>query len=208
MSGNIIPKLSFINAWFVDPKNSLSGKMLYPGNIVNIFLVSTAKINFVYVCSIKHCLCYFAVVMKAHVSHDVLLLCQRCHAASNISDVALRKRLAEMCDAPIQKKRREPYKVWKVQLDAIKTLQSCKISQKKKNNLEAYLKLVFNYTDLSPEVLETLREKLEKDAHSMEYEEDLNESVFHGAKVREKINFLEKWYQRQIISFVAGRGVL
>ena len=39
--------------------------------------------------------------MKAHQSHDVLLLCPDCHEVSNRHDLDLRRQLADMCDAPL-----------------------------------------------------------------------------------------------------------
>lgn len=39
--------------------------------------------------------------MKAHQSHDVLLLCPSCHEISNNHDLQLRRKLADMCDAPL-----------------------------------------------------------------------------------------------------------
>jgi len=44
---------------------------------------------------------YFPAVMKDHQSHDVLLMCVRCHQKSNILDAGLRSRLAHECGAPI-----------------------------------------------------------------------------------------------------------
>ncbi|KAM7362483.1 exonuclease 3'-5' domain-containing 2 isoform 2-T2 [Cochliomyia hominivorax] len=43
-------------------------------------------------------------VMKSHTSHDVLLLCPTCHQLSNNSDLKVRHRLGEMCDAPLTNK--------------------------------------------------------------------------------------------------------
>lgn len=42
-----------------------------------------------------------AVVMKDHISHDVLLLCLDCHLKSSSFDVALRQQLAVECNSPI-----------------------------------------------------------------------------------------------------------
>lgn len=39
--------------------------------------------------------------MKAHQSHDVLLLCPTCHEVSNNHDLQLRRKLADLCDAPL-----------------------------------------------------------------------------------------------------------
>jgi len=44
---------------------------------------------------------YFPAVMKDHQSHDVLLMCVRCHQRSNMYDADLRKKLSEECNAPI-----------------------------------------------------------------------------------------------------------
>jgi hypothetical protein len=44
---------------------------------------------------------YFPAVMKDHQSHDVLLLCVRCHQLSNLHDASLRTKLALECNAPI-----------------------------------------------------------------------------------------------------------
>lgn len=44
---------------------------------------------------------HFPVQMKDHNSHDVLLLCTSCHAASNYYDNILKQRLAEEFGAPI-----------------------------------------------------------------------------------------------------------
>lgn len=43
---------------------------------------------------------HFPLVMKSHTSHDVLLLCPQCHQKSNISDLKIRVKLAELCNAP------------------------------------------------------------------------------------------------------------
>jgi len=44
---------------------------------------------------------YFPAVMKDHQSHDVLLMCVKCHQKSNMYDADLRKKLSEECNAPI-----------------------------------------------------------------------------------------------------------
>merc|ERR1719474_415182 len=44
---------------------------------------------------------YFPAVMKDHQSHDVLLMCVKCHQKSNLCDAELRNKLAKECNAPI-----------------------------------------------------------------------------------------------------------
>ncbi|XP_011303744.1 exonuclease 3'-5' domain-containing protein 2 [Fopius arisanus] len=46
---------------------------------------------------------YFPLVMKAHQSHDVLLLCPTCHEISNRHDLDLRRHLSSVCDAPLSR---------------------------------------------------------------------------------------------------------
>lgn len=42
----------------------------------------------------------FPVIMKEHISHDVLLLCAPCHRTSNMHDENMRLSLASRCTAP------------------------------------------------------------------------------------------------------------
>ncbi|CAG5086999.1 Oidioi.mRNA.OKI2018_I69.PAR.g11433.t1.cds [Oikopleura dioica] len=44
---------------------------------------------------------HFPIVMKCHVSHDVVLLCLRCHGRSNELDYLKRARIATKFDAPL-----------------------------------------------------------------------------------------------------------
>lgn len=44
---------------------------------------------------------FFPEVMKSKTSHDVLLLCLRCHQNSNISDIKIRRELEATCTAPL-----------------------------------------------------------------------------------------------------------
>lgn len=39
--------------------------------------------------------------MKSKASHDVLLLCPKCHQRSNMFDMNLRRKLSDECDAPL-----------------------------------------------------------------------------------------------------------
>lgn len=39
--------------------------------------------------------------MKNHTSHDIVLLCARCHQICNMHELSLREKLARECDAPI-----------------------------------------------------------------------------------------------------------
>lgn len=40
---------------------------------------------------------------KQHLSHDILLLCVKCHQLSNVHDLALKRQLSAECGAPLSK---------------------------------------------------------------------------------------------------------
>lgn len=44
---------------------------------------------------------FFPTVMKDSASHDVVLLCWKCHQMSNICDLSMRQKLKIQCDAPL-----------------------------------------------------------------------------------------------------------
>lgn len=46
----------------------------------------------------------FLDILKNHTSHDVVLLCPKCHQISNMHDLSLREKLAKECDAPFASK--------------------------------------------------------------------------------------------------------
>lgn len=43
-------------------------------------------------------------IIKDHTSHDIVLLCPRCHQLSNLFDFRLRSKLAHECNAPFAEK--------------------------------------------------------------------------------------------------------
>lgn len=45
-----------------------------------------------------------SAIMKDHTSHDIVLLCPRCHQLSNMFDFRLRAQLAQVCNAPFAEK--------------------------------------------------------------------------------------------------------
>ncbi|XP_034935215.1 exonuclease 3'-5' domain-containing protein 2-like [Chelonus insularis] len=84
---------------------------------------------------------YFPLVMKAHQSHDVLLLCPTCHEKSNKNDLDMRRKLAVMCDAPLSKAilqtRNDQYRKKKELISAVKALKfSSSIPPQRKRELE------------------------------------------------------------------------
>lgn len=65
--------------------------------------VLTLKIdnkNVKYDCS-KYRACYSFFILQDHKSHDILLLCLKCHTVCSNHDISLKQHLAIKCDAPI-----------------------------------------------------------------------------------------------------------
>lgn len=65
---------------------------------------------------------YMPDYMKDRRSHDVLLMCYRCHKKSNVKDQMLRKALASECNAPLDSKsENKPVKLDFEEFDRVKT---------------------------------------------------------------------------------------
>ena len=141
---------------------------------------------------------HFPEIMKAHQSHDVLLLCVNCHLKSNQFDNVLRYRLAEEHDAPIG------YETdVKVRINAdLKSVRSAggallksrsQIPQERIDKLESILKNHYGVDELTPELI--------KQASELDLLVVNKDYVSHNSKVYkayEKIglvNFELKWRQ-------------
>lgn len=82
-------------------RTHICAKTLFPENIANIFQVLNPNLQL-----FSHTFFNIIInldILKSHSSHDVVLLCPECHQRSNISDNKLRSRLANQCNAPIQR---------------------------------------------------------------------------------------------------------
>jgi exonuclease 3'-5' domain-containing protein 2 len=127
---------------------------------------------------------FFPTVMKDHTSHDVLLLCSHCHQISDMSDLNLRKKLTERCNAPMStqeggKKFRELPEL-KCIRNAARALffNAAKIPEERKKELREKLKHCLP----SPDVEEIPMELLCDLAHMNITEEYLNYAS-HADKV-------------------------
>ncbi|XP_051156640.1 exonuclease 3'-5' domain-containing protein 2 [Leptopilina boulardi] len=108
---------------------------------------------------------YFPLVMKAHQSHDVLLLCPSCHEVSNYHDVELRRRLSQMCDAPLPgpstHSRDEIPRGWRRLQSAVKALRGkAMIPAQRRKDLESYILSFTGQREFSPMLLDVLHERL------------------------------------------------
>ncbi|EZA55697.1 Exonuclease 3'-5' domain-containing protein [Ooceraea biroi] len=136
---------------------------------------------------------YFPLVMKAHQSHDVLLLCPPCHEISNSHDLQLRRKLADMCDAPligplshVRDKYVNNYRKLHSAVKALNDTVSLPSGRR-----EEFENFVLEYTGkqkITPDLLSTLNEQLK----STLIQQPLNQCKYqpHGLKV-------VQYFQRQ-----------
>ncbi|XP_057342216.1 exonuclease 3'-5' domain-containing protein 2 [Microplitis mediator] len=129
----------------------------------------------------------FPVIMKAHQSHDCLLLCPRCHEISTRHDLTMRERLAEMCNAPLSKplsqKLVEQNRIKRELMSAIKALRGkYKIPSQRRKQLQARILEYSGHDKITPQVLNFVEDKLIREVPSLAFYED---KPNHGLKVVE-----------------------
>lgn len=103
--------------------------------------------------------------MKAHQSHDVLLLCPTCHETSNSHDLQLRRKLADMCDAPligpithVRDKYTNNYRKFH---SAVKALnERLSIPERRREELENYILEYTGQQKITPDLLNSLSEQV------------------------------------------------
>ncbi|XP_059809844.1 exonuclease 3'-5' domain-containing protein 2 isoform X1 [Hypanus sabinus] len=101
---------------------------------------------------------HFPIQMKDHNSHDVLLLCTACHAASNCYDNVLKQQLAKEFNAPVGSEEsvrllEDPVRR-QVRSGARALLNAESLPKARKEELQDILKAFFNVEVLSEELLE------------------------------------------------------
>ncbi|XP_048505006.1 exonuclease 3'-5' domain-containing protein 2 isoform X2 [Athalia rosae] len=112
---------------------------------------------------------YFPVVMKEHQSHDVLLLCPPCHQNSNMQDLQMRKRLAEMCDAPLSVPAvsiDDAYQShWRRLRSAVRALRKeSSLPEQRRLLLESHVMELTGCAEVTPQLLEELEQQIKKKA--------------------------------------------
>ncbi|XP_058805451.1 exonuclease 3'-5' domain-containing protein 2 [Phymastichus coffea] len=108
---------------------------------------------------------YFPLVMKSHQSHDVLLLCPSCHEVSNFQDLHLRRKLSEMCDAPLSgpllRSEESIPKGWKMLQSAVKVLRDgVSLPYERRKELEIYIMKFTGQKEITAGFLNVLHEQL------------------------------------------------
>lgn len=103
--------------------------------------------------------------MKAHQSHDVLLLCPSCHEISNNHDLQLRRKLADMCDAPligpmshVRDKYMHNYQKLHSAVKALK--ERILLPPRRREELEKYILEHTGQQKVTPDLLNALSEQL------------------------------------------------
>lgn len=131
--------------------------------------------------------------MKAHQSHDVLLLCPACHEVSNGYDLQLRRKLADMCDAPLigpltHVRDKQMHNCRKLQ-SAVKALRErLSIPQRRREELEKYILEHTGQGEITSVLLDALNEQLKNVPISLPVSNQLKYQP-HGLKVFIKKNF-------------------
>ncbi|XP_055538985.1 exonuclease 3'-5' domain-containing protein 2 isoform X2 [Wyeomyia smithii] len=103
---------------------------------------------------------HFPLVMKEHISHDVLLLCAPCHRKSTMSDENMRLKLTSMCTAPYSTQE-NPKEIRVENMSDLRKAAralfhfSDKIPEERRKSLERKVKkLVPKGTEINKEMLE------------------------------------------------------
>ncbi|KAG8033991.1 hypothetical protein G9C98_008472 [Cotesia typhae] len=134
------------------------------------------------------------MVMKSHQSHDVLLLCPRCHEISNRSDLAMRQSLARMCNAPLSKPltlRNDQYHRKRELMSAVKVLRdnNPSIPRHRRKEMESRVLEFTGYDRITPEVTDIVHQKLMSDSTSSSHQVS---KPLHGLRVVEYFTKSEK----------------
>lgn len=130
---------------------------------------------------------YFPLVMKAHQSHDILLLCPTCHEVSNCHDLQLRRKLADMCDAPLAGPltyvRNKYVNNWRKLQSAVKALRErTTLPDARRKELEHYILDCTEQQEVTPILLDVLYKELKNAIISMP-NHDQTKCQPHGLKV-------------------------
>ncbi|KOC59183.1 Exonuclease 3'-5' domain-containing protein 2 [Habropoda laboriosa] len=137
---------------------------------------------------------YFPLVMKAHQSHDILLLCPSCHEISNYHDLQLRRKLADMCDAPLAGPlthiRNKRATNWKKLHSAVKALRErTTLPDARRKELEHYILECTNKQQVTPILLDVLNKELKNAMISTSLNNDQSKCQSHGLQV---VQFFQK----------------
>ena len=130
---------------------------------------------------------YFPLVMKAHQSHDILLLCPTCHEVSNCHDLQLRRKLADMCDAPLAGPlthiRNKYVNNWRKLQSAVKALRErTTLPDARRKELEHYILDCTDQREVTPNLLDVLYKEFKHAMISMP-NHDQPKCQPHGLKV-------------------------
>lgn len=127
--------------------------------------------------------------MKAHQSHDILLLCPSCHEISKCHDLQLKKKLADMCDAPIAgpltHARNKYGNNWRKLHSAVKALRErTTLPDARRKELECYILECTNKQQVTPILLDALNKDLKNTTVSVPTYDQFKCQP-HGLKVRQ-----------------------
>lgn len=147
--------------------------------------------------------------MKAHQSHDVLLLCPSCHEVSNRQDLELRRKLADLCEAPLTRttaqnqdrtkersvdmstlSQSQDPREWRNFLSVVKALRDspAMIPPRRRKQLEANILKFTGQSVMKPELPDILYEQFKNQPRVVASASPLQTRCqSHGVKVRPNI---------------------
>ncbi|XP_039254782.2 exonuclease 3'-5' domain-containing protein 2-like isoform X1 [Styela clava] len=143
---------------------------------------------------------HFALAMKDHTSHDILLLCLPCHQQSNYYDCLLRRQLAEEFKAPqgsIQAARMFEDPERRSVRSAGRALQNSKnkLPENRKRELDLILAEFFNVDDVTDEIISEaceLETRVENEAY-VPHGEKVVLSIFKDQGTQGMLDFERRW---------------
>ncbi|XP_029649565.1 exonuclease 3'-5' domain-containing protein 2 [Octopus sinensis] len=145
---------------------------------------------------------YFPSIMKDHVSHDILLMCPTCHQKACASDVTLRQKLAEECDAPLTagtvNKSLIDVDLAKIR-SAAKALMtnSHKIPDHRLKELHEFLKTSLGVDELTVDVLQK-SVTMDVKVSNPDYSPHGHQVVEHMKRTKKLLEFQLRWRQHFI----------
>lgn len=104
---------------------------------------------------------FFPVVMKDHTSHDVLLMCVRCHQISNVSDQKIREKLAIQCGAPLKAQDGGAKAITVPRFRQLKSISRALLYQRDRIPEQRQNELREKFKELCPEIQEITDDDLE-----------------------------------------------
>ncbi|XP_076804357.1 exonuclease 3'-5' domain-containing protein 2-like [Clavelina lepadiformis] len=143
---------------------------------------------------------HLPLILKDHVSHDILPLCAKCHQLAGYHDYCLRRKIAEEYDAPVGS-------IQTIQLLEDPTRRSIrsaghalatngiKIPQPRKDELERVIKKYYNVEELTDDLIHEaskLETRYRNEAY-IRHGEKVVKTIYDKEELQGLVNFEKRW---------------